>query len=63
MFTLIDFSYSCFKGKCTNLFHGKYDNFNKNLIDLYTLYIELKEFYTDNNKMLLYLENLLNDLI
>jgi RIO-like serine/threonine protein kinase len=61
MFTLIDFSYSSFKGICTNLFHEKYNNFDKNLIDFYTLYIELKEFYIKDTKMLVYLENLLKD--
>jgi RIO-like serine/threonine protein kinase len=61
MFTLIDFSYSSFKGICTNLFHEKYNNFDKNLIDFYTLYIELKEFYIKDTKMLVYLENLLKE--
>lgn len=61
MFTLIDFSYSSFKNIYTNSFNEKYDNFDKNLIDLYTIYIELKEFYKKDTKMLLYLENLLKE--
>jgi hypothetical protein len=58
IFSVIDFSNSSFKNKFPEY---KVDYFYENhyLIDIYTLYIELYDFYKNNSEILCYLQDLL----